>query len=55
MNEDELAVVYGLGICYLAKGDKEKAISYLEKVELRNPKFGKVQEILANLEKEKQS
>lgn len=50
MNEDELAVVFGLGISYLAKGDKIKAKEYLERVELRNPRFGNVSKILASLE-----
>ncbi|MGC9171574.1 tetratricopeptide repeat protein [Caldisericum sp.] len=50
MNEDELAVVYGLGISYLQKGDRKKAQEYLERVELRNPKFGNVSQILKSLE-----
>jgi len=35
MNEDEMAVVYGIGLCYLAKGIKDKAVEYLERVEAR--------------------
>lgn len=50
MNEDEMAVVYGMGLCYLAKGIKDKAIEYLEKVEMRNGKFGNVSKILASIE-----
>jgi hypothetical protein len=50
MNEDELAVVYGIGISYLAKGERELARQYLERVELRNSKFGNVGSILKSLE-----
>lgn len=50
MNEDEMAVVYGIGLCYLAKGIKDKAIEYLERVEVRNGKFGNVSKILASIE-----
>lgn len=50
MNEDELAVVYGIGISYLAKGERELARQYLERVELRNSKFGNVCSILKSLE-----
>ncbi|BAL80870.1 tetratricopeptide repeat protein [Caldisericum exile] len=50
MNEDELAVVYGLGISYLQKGDRQKAKEYLERVELRNSTFGNVSQILKLLE-----
>jgi len=46
MNEDEMAVVYGMGLCYLAKGIKDKAIEYLERVEVRNGKFGNVSKYL---------
>lgn len=50
MNEDELAVVYGIGLSYLGKGEKEKAKEYLERVEIRNSKFGNVSKILKSLE-----
>jgi len=30
MNEDELAVVYGMGLCFLGKGDREKQLSILK-------------------------
>jgi tetratricopeptide (TPR) repeat protein len=49
VNEDELAIVYGIGINYLNKGDKEKAASYLTKVEAKNPKFGNVSKILSKI------
>ncbi len=51
-NEDELAVVFGLGIAYLSKGDKDKAFEYLVRVETRNSKFGNVSKILASIEDE---
>lgn len=50
---DELAIVYGIGIDYLNKGDKEKAASYLTKVETKNPKFGNVSKILSKINEEK--
>ncbi|MCX6086026.1 MAG: tetratricopeptide repeat protein [Caldiserica bacterium] len=46
-NENELAVVFGLGIAYLSKGDKDKASQYLQRVQTRSPKFGNVSQILA--------
>lgn len=52
MNEDEIAVVYGIGICYLAKGDKEKAIEYLARVEAKSPRYGNVVNILNELTSE---
>jgi tetratricopeptide (TPR) repeat protein len=54
MSEDELAIVYGIGIDYLTKGDKEKAMEYLNKVEARNPKFGNVSKILEQLGEEEE-
>jgi len=48
-NENELAVVFGLGIAYLSKGDKAKASEYLLKVQTRNPRFGNVSKILATM------
>jgi hypothetical protein len=44
--------VYGIGIDYLNKGDKEKATSYLTKVETKNPKFGNVSKILSKMNEE---
>jgi len=52
-SEDELAIVYGIGIDYLNKGDKEKAASYLTKVKTKNPKFGNVSKILSKMNEEK--
>ncbi|MCD6426963.1 MAG: hypothetical protein J7L03_02510 [Caldisericaceae bacterium] len=52
MSEDELAVQFGLGIAYARKGDLNKAIEYLEKVEQRNSRFGNVSKILESLYKE---
>ena len=52
INEDELAIIYGIGIDYLNKGDKEKAISYLTKVEAKNSKFGNVSKILSKIKEE---
>ena len=52
IREDELAIVYGIGIDYLNKGDKEKAVSYLTKVETKNPKFGNVSKILSKMNEE---
>jgi tetratricopeptide (TPR) repeat protein len=49
MNENELAVVFGLGIAYLSKGDKDKASQYLQRVQTRSPKFGNVSQILATM------
>ena len=49
INEDELAVVFGLGIAYLSKGDKDKASEYLLRVQTRNAKFGNVSQILATM------
>ena len=48
-NENELAVVFGLGIAYLSKGDKATASEYLLKVQTRNPRFGNVSQILATM------
>jgi len=47
MNENELAIVFGIGIAYLSKGDKDKASRYLQRVETRSPRFGNVSQILA--------
>ena len=52
ISEDELAIVYGIGIDYLNKGDKEKATSYLTKVEIKNPKFRNVSKILSKMNEE---
>ena len=49
VNENELAVVFGLGVAYLSKGDKDKASAYLLKVQTRNPRFGNVSQILATM------
>lgn len=49
--EDELAIVYGIGVSYLAMGNKEKGIEYLTRVEARSPRFGNVAKILDELEK----
>ncbi len=49
MNEDELAVVFGMGLCFLGLGERNKAIEYFSRVETKNPKFGNVQKILDNL------
>jgi tetratricopeptide (TPR) repeat protein len=49
MNENELAVVFGIGIAYLSKGDKDKASEYLLRVKTRSAKFGSVSQILATM------
>jgi hypothetical protein len=49
MNENELAVVFGIGIAYLSKGDKDKASEYLLRVQTRSAKFGNVSHILATM------
>ena len=48
-SENELAVVFGLGIACLSKGDKERAVQYLQRVQIRSPKFGNVSQILATM------
>jgi tetratricopeptide (TPR) repeat protein len=52
ITEDELGIVYGLGINYLQKGDKEKAVEYLARVETRSPRFGNVAKILSKIDEE---
>jgi len=49
VNEDELAVVFGIGIACLSKGDRIKASEYLLRVQTRSPKFGNVSQILATM------
>lgn len=49
INEDELAIVFGLGIAYLSKGDKDKASEHLLRVQTRSAKFGNVSQILATM------
>lgn len=49
VNEDEIAVVYGIGICYIAKGENTKAVEALARVEAKNPRFGNVSKILNEL------
>ncbi len=55
LTEDELAVQFGIGIAYARKGNIEKAIEYLEKVEQRNSRFGNVSKILDSLYKEQEN
>lgn len=52
MREDDLAVLFGIGVSYIKIGDKENGKKYLERVAMRNPRFGGVTKILGQLEKE---
>ncbi len=52
MREDDLAVLFGIGISYIKMGNKEDGKKYLERVAMRNPRFGGVTKILGQLEKE---
>lgn len=49
VSENELAVVFGMGIAYLSKGDRDRASQYLKRVQTRSPKFGNVSQILATM------
>jgi tetratricopeptide (TPR) repeat protein len=49
ITEDELAVQFGIGIAYARKGNRNMAITYLERVQERNSRFGNVTKILENL------
>ncbi len=52
ITEDELAIQFGIGIAYARKGNKDMAITYLERVAERNSRFGNVLKILESLQKE---
>lgn len=52
MNEDELAIVYGIGICNLAKKETRKAIEFLDRVKAKSPKFGNAGNIIKQLNEE---
>ncbi len=54
LTEDELAIQFGIGIAYARKGNLNKAIEYLEKVEQRNSRFGNVSKILDTLYEEQE-
>ncbi|MEA3312906.1 MAG: hypothetical protein U9Q18_00845 [Caldisericota bacterium] len=52
MREDDLALLFGLGIAYNELGEKEKSKKYLVRVARKNPRFGGVDKILEKLEEE---
>ena len=54
-NSDEMAVVFGKGISFLAKGEKEKAVETLSRVEMRNAKYGNVSKIIGELSGEEET
>lgn len=48
--EDQLAVVYGLAICHIGKGETKKAIEFLQRVKAKSPAFGNADKLLKDLE-----
>lgn len=55
MSQDELAIVYGIGICYMAKGENQKAVEALGRVEAKSPSYGNVSRLIHELTSEKSS
>ncbi len=55
ITEDELAIQFGIGIAFAKKGNREMAITYLERVQERNSRFGNVSNILESLRKDNAS
>ncbi len=52
MKEDDLALLFGLGLAYNELGEKEKSKKYLVRVARKNPRFGGVDKILKKFEEE---
>jgi tetratricopeptide (TPR) repeat protein len=51
-NEDELAVVYGIAICQIARKENKKAIEALSRIKAKSPKYGNAEKLIGQLEGE---
>ncbi len=52
--EDQLALVYGLAICHIGKGETKKAIEFLQRVKAKSPAFGNADKLLKDLESQEE-
>lgn len=51
-NEDELAILYGIAICQIAKKENKRAIESLSRIKAKNPKYGNAEKLISQLEGE---
>lgn len=49
-SEDELAILYGIAICHIAKNESKKAVEFLTRVKAKSPKFGNAENLIRQLE-----
>ena len=50
--DDELAVVYGIAICRIARKERKKAVESLSRIAAKHPKYGNSANIIAQLNEE---
>lgn len=51
-NEDELAILYGIAICHIARKESKKAVEFLTRVKAKSPKFGNAENLIKQLNEE---
>lgn len=49
MKEDDMAILYGIAICHIAKKESKKAIEYLNRVKSKSPKYGNAERLITQL------
>ncbi len=51
-NEDQLAILYGIAICHIAKKESKKAIEFLTRIRAKSPKYGNADKLISQLEED---
>lgn len=51
-NEDELAILYGIAICHIARKESRKAVEFLTRIKAKSPKFGNADKLIKELSEE---